>query len=348
MRINSINTYSKTFKGKAYVNYYGIAHNVQASPYPTQQSIIGNINSLKQRLESQTPADKTFIINYGYTTQKDSIFLPTQHYGTIKVSDEKGNTIVQEFDLGKSGGSRKDDRTIFASGEEIWHNGFRPITEMALNGIQHQSSKDEKAMEEIKAEIKKRGWVEEDIKPWRNPHYEAIGAATEQDLAEIKAIYDRIEDRARVKMDKADIAVSLWRVTSKEECPEEILDSIIGNINTLTQRVENETAKEKLYHLSVSNLFGYNDGYEIDSSYGYHGSTIRIDLSSGSSYYKGYITTSSLSDEKGKWRYYCPTDSEKIYNDVFKPITEKTLWDGHNHLPFNKDWEKREIVNQLV
>ena len=149
-------------------------------------------------------------------------------------------------------------------------------------------------------------------------------------------------------MDKADIAVSLWRVTSKEECPEEILDSIVGNINTLTQRVENETAKEKVYHLSVSNLFGYNDGYEIDSSYGYHSSTIRVTLSSGYSYYKSYITTSSLSNEKGKWRYYCPTDSEKIYNEVFKPITEKTLWDGHNYLPFNKDWEKREIVNQLV
>lgn len=289
MRINSINAHSQSFKGRAYVNYYGVAHNVQESPYPTQQSIIGNINSLKQRLESQTPDDKTFIINYGYETQKDSIFLPTYHYGTIKVSDEKGNSTVQEFSLGKSGGSRKDDRTVFASGEEIWNNGFRPITEAALNGIP-QSNKDEKILEEIKAEIKERGWVEEDIKPWRNPNYEAIGAETEQDLAEIKAIYERIEE---------------------------------------------ETAKEKSYYFSV-----------INATPDYTSHALEIEAGTNESYYTQYLRITNYGKESD-WKNYCVTDSEQIYRKVFKPLTDKTLWDGHNYLPFKNDWAKREVVNKL-
>lgn len=347
MKINSINLYNQTFKGKAYINYNKAATQIKESPYSTQESIIGNINTLKHRLENQTPDDKTFIIDYSYSTKKDSVFLPTFHYGTIQVKDEKGNFAAQEFYLGQSGGSRKDDKTVFSSGEEIWENGFEPITKTALKGLP-EANQDKKAIEEIKAEIKTRGWMEEDRDPSINPCWKNSGTflSEQQAIEEIKAIYDRIEDRGKVIMDKADIAVSLWKVTSRKECPKEILDSIIGNINTLTKRVEEETAKEKKYYLSVSNLFGYNDGYDYDDSYRYHDDEVKIILATNNySYQKGYITTSVL-DEKN-WKYYCPTDPEKIYTKVFKPLTDKTLWDGHHYMPFDKDWEKREIVNKL-
>lgn len=319
MRINSINTYKPAFNGKVYINYNRTAKNISNCPFSTQESIIGNINSLKQRLETQTPDYKTYVVKFDYDSKNESKFLPTYHSATISVSDEKGNEATQHFELGKTGGSRKDDRTQLASGEDIWQNGFKEITRQSINGLP-KSEKDE-----VSIEMQKRGWEREDIR------------------AEIQSIYDRIENRAKVSMNRAEIAASIWQVTTGEGCPDEIRESIIGNINTLTRRVEEESAKEKAYYLTVSNnyyLHEYNNGNHNDS--------LNIELSTNAGSYQQKYLTIRKYDARSNWEYYCVTDSERIYSEIFRPITEKTLWDAHNYLPFDNAYDKRQIVNQLA
>ena len=333
MRINNINMVRPSFNGRVYMNYNNLANTIKQMPTQTQESVIGNINSLKERLESQTPDYKTYVIGLDYSKKAQDIYSPTHHKATITVKDEKGYSSSQDFELGQTGGSGRKARNIMASGEEIWNNGFRPITEKVLTG--QSTPTDEDAIAEIKAVIKKRGWAEEDREyPWVN--YDAIGAPTEEEIDEIKSIYDCIEDRGKVRMNKAGIAVSIWRVTSVDGCPDEIRESLIGNINTITRRIEEETAKEKSYYFSVIN--NYSNGY---SSHG-----LEIEAGTNGSYYSQHLKITDYGKESD-WKNYCVTDSEQIYRKVFKPLTDKTLWDGHHYLPFNKDWQSREIVNKL-
>lgn len=333
MRINNINTIRPSFNGRVYMNYNSIAKTIKEMPTQTQESVIGNINSLKERLEIQTPDFKTYIINIDYNKKAEDIYSPIHHRATINVKDERGYSTSQDFELGQTGGSGRKARTIMSSGEEIWNNGFRPITEKVLNG--QSTPTDDEAIAEIKAVIKKRGWAKEDrTSPWVT--YEPIGAPTEEEIAEIKSIYDSIEDRGKVRMNKAGIAVSIWRVTAVDGCPDEIRESLIGNINTITRRIEEETAKEKSYYFSV-----------INATPDYTSHALEIETGTNGSYYTQYLKITDYGKESD-WKNYCVTDSEQIYRKVFKPLTDKTLWDGHNYLPFNRDWEKREIVNKLV
>ena len=327
MRVSQINTYTLGFKGKVYQNYNKIAREIDKVPYSSQEAIIGNINTLKDRLESQTPDWKTYIIDFDYNFKRESKGEPIYHSGVIKIKDEKGNTAEKDFYIGKTGGSRKEDRTELVSDNEIWENGFKEITKIALSGL----NESEKATEEIDKAMVKRYWRGSEI---RN---------------QIKDIYDKIEDRAKVNMDKGEIAASIYATTSNDCCPYEIQEAIIGNINTLTKRVEEETSKEKQYNLIITNNFGYNNREKYDTTHRYHDDALEIYLGTNADSYQSEILKilEYDNDDIAFAKRYCITDSELIYSKVFKPITEKTLWNGHNYLPFEKNNNAREIVNKL-
>ena len=323
MQIRNISSTRPAFKGNVFINYNNVAKEIDECPLSTQESIIGNIKTLKERLQTQTPDYKTYLIDFDYKTFRESKYEPTLHVGTITVKDEQKKFAQSEFSLGQSGGSRPQDRTRLASGEEIWDNGFKDITSEALNGLTKINEKgNSKDLERLKKELVQR-------QCWDDVDFE-----------EAKKIYDQIEDRARVNIDKVTTAASIYHIT-KAGCPDEIRESIIGNLNTLSWRLETETSKEKEYDLIIDNEIyehGYCEKYISEGA--------KLIVSTNGSYEKRYLGTRCF-DTSIPGYYYCTTDSEEIWQDVFKPVTDGILWDGHHYLPFDDDWKKREIVNKL-
>lgn len=312
MRVNSINFTPRNnailnkniaFSARVYMDYQKATEEIDKCPYSTQESIIGNINSLKGRLQDM-PDDKIYVIDFNYQKKRESEFLPVQHYATISVKDEKGNSISHSFKLGQSGGSRKDDRTQLIGGQEIWQNGFKEITEKTLRGS-FELQEDERI--NLKEEIAR--------------------------------IADKIESRGKVHMNKATIAASILCATA--DCPDEIQESIIGNINTLTARLEEESAKEKSYELSI---FNTGDCKSLDIHVKARKST------HWNEYQEIRLPISSTKYEEGSYKSYCNTDGEEIYHGTFKPLTEKLLWDAHHYLPFDKDknYGKKQILDKLI
>lgn len=327
MKIGSINNMGinntrPAFRGTVLMNYNKMAEQIVNCPETTQESIVGNIKTLKDRLQAQTPDYKTYIIDFDYKTYRESKLEPKQHVGVVKVTDENRNYACKEFSLGKSGGSRPQDKTQFASGEEIWNNGFKDITSESISGLTNHSEPTGD-YQKLKKELDER-------QCW-----------SDSDFEQAKAIYDKIEDRGRVKIYKAITAATIYRLT-KHNCPDEIRESIIGNINTLSWRLENETSKEKEYRLIVDDETPSGEGY----CFRHWERGAYVTVSTNDSHEEEFLPVRKYDSDVSGY-YYCTTDPDKIWKDTFKPITDGILWDGHHYLPFKKSPEKREIVNKL-
>lgn len=321
-----LNRKNVSFNGRVYMDYQNMVNTIDKCPYSTQESIIGNINTLKGRLQGM-PDDKIYVLGLDYQSERESEFLPTYHSAVISVRDKQGNLISNRFELGKTGGSRKDDRTQLASGEEIWQNGFKEVTEKALNGF-FETNKDEEYMQNLKKACKDRGW---DVDKQKD---------------KITEIADKIEDRGKVEMNKAEMAASILSVT--RDCPDEIQESIIGNINTLTARLEEESAKEKAYNFSITNHHYDHPIYEYFSD-----KSLYITVSAKHSTYHAEYQEEILlvKGETNSYETYCNTNSEEIYSDTFKPLTERLLWDAHRYLPFENGkncYKKKQILDKLA
>ena len=117
MRINNITTIRPSFNGRVYMDYNNMAKTIKEMPTQTQESVIGNINSLKERLETQTQDFKTYVIGLNYSKKAEDIYSPVHHNATITVKDERGYTSTQDFELGQTGGSGRKSRTIMGR----WH-----------------------------------------------------------------------------------------------------------------------------------------------------------------------------------------------------------------------------------
>lgn len=320
MRINGLCASCAAFKGRVFQNYYKTVDSISNCPKSTHESLIGNINTLKSRLENLTPQDKRYYLDFDYESKQESKFDPTYHYAVISVRDADGNLLSNKFSLGKSGGSHKTDRTELASGGDIWNNGFREITEKSLaNAFEHNEEEYDVA------------------KVCKDRHWRVKSAGLI-----IKMIADKIEPRAKVKINRAETAASLLTVT--KDCPDEILESIIENINELTYKLDEQSAKQKSYDFVVTNSYealtphgfykGFSDNW-LDIIVSAKNSTHRAEQQRETMYIK---------DEEDS---YCITDGLKIYDENFKPLTNKLLWDSYNNLPLQKDYEKSSILDRL-
>ena len=120
-------------------------------------------------------------------------------------------------------------------------------------------------------------------------------------------------------------------------CSDEIKESLIGNINTLTKRLEEGKSPLKTYsivtecNLNKDNCGGYNFFVTVNSEDDPH------------EFYSADLT---LTDDY-KHNYKCIVTGKDVWTKLFKPITDKLLWDGYTHQPFSRNPEKRNIYYQL-
>lgn len=309
MKISSVNSF-RNFKGTVKRNKEQLTREIVCCPKATRESIIGNINTLKYRLETQTPDCKTFNIKFFHGFESDSKYSPFRYYGTIQVTDESGNRTAKDFLVAKSFPRHPSELSYVADGQTIWEEGFKDITDQLLAQ-----------------------------KPCPNKTCEKVNnqkAVQEAQLpAEIKAIYDKINDgEERIIFDKKDVAFSIYEAT--RHFPKEIEEALVGNFNTLLQRMEEGTSKDKKYKITTKG--GLNHEFSVFMRF-----NIRVKaLVDENEYFEKSI---ALSDTKNLTK--CTVSGQDVWDKLFQPLTEKVLHDGYNHLPFQEDSSMRDIFNRL-
>lgn len=110
-----------------------IAQEIASGDPEQQASLIGNINTLKQRLKQQTPDHKNYTIdferNYVRSSGEDEYGHPyTEGYdGVVTVIDNDNDKEIKYTSTVKL--SRKRDGIVQkADGEQIWRDGFMNLT----------------------------------------------------------------------------------------------------------------------------------------------------------------------------------------------------------------------------
>ncbi len=300
MRINPINT-SIPFNGRVVMNKMKITNEIASCPKAARESLIGNINSLKARLEQNTPEWKTFNIEFYHDVSWDSQYSPTYYQGIIRVKDENGESEVKSFDLGQLGGKFLANRNFVPDGKTIWHKGFEEITEKLINK-QYTYSQN----------LSEKGNFSQ----------------------EVREITDRIEDRdERIIIDKEEIAYAIIGAVQSlndGEKENELKCAIIDNINTLTKRIEESTSPLKKYKIIPSGGFCsdfkccYHFGMKVDA------------LDTSNEYFSKDIVIADV-DMDDNWKLKNIATGQDIWDRLFKGLTEKVLWDGYHHLPFEND-----------
>ena len=325
MRIGNINSVKPAFKGIVFMNYNKMATQIDDCPEQTQEALISNIKSLKDKLQTQTPDYKTYLIDFDYKKERKYISYPTVHSIAVSVTDKRNNFVQREILLGKTDGFFPEDEYFIATDDEIWEKCFKDVTEESLGGMKSKKNTDGDY-----AKLK------------RVLHARQLYGLS--DYERTRAIYDKIEDRSKVDIDKITTAVTIHEVT-KGACTSEVLDSILGNINTLTWRLETETDNEKKYDFIIDNELGkYNT--KITTPHKYYPFAALVRVCTNGKEEQSLLKTRSY--DKNNSCFYCITDPERVWQEGFKQITENILEDAHTNLPFDNDARKREIVNRLL
>ena len=312
MRVTNIQTMS--FRGRVIHDKARTQNQIENFPIPTQESIMGNMDTLAQRLRELTPDSENYKITFNRQDERRTLYDPKYYYGNVDVVNKFGQKASSKFFIGHMGGSSKDDRTVLSDGEMIWLEGFKDLTQKVLDG----------------------NLDKQDIVLFRKLSY-----LTLKEKEEFLNVYSRIENGEKTIMNKTDIAGKI--ITATKDSPDEIRDAIIGNINTLVQRLDREAPDNFRYLLRAKCVTiapqrrligGFFDGHKdiyfqtgqistkqycITPNYFENLNFFNDELQS----YK--ITTSviPISDQP-----YCPTDSEQIYRSCFKPLTERALWEA--------------------
>jgi len=222
-----------SFSGKVYMNYTRTAEQIDKMPYGSHGEIIANINDLQSFLKNDTPKDKTWVLTVDAQKTSPAFGAPFYHYAIIKVKDEKGESATCQVRLGQTGGSEKYSKTSLRSYQAMKINEFRQLREQVAQGELVKLESDEEAINEtIKKEVSQTSLPEK------------LGLSVEEISELVRPIYDSILDGAKVGMDKAYMAVSIWRTTRHPWVPEEIKESLISNLNTMIRRLEEETPKD--------------------------------------------------------------------------------------------------------
>ena len=349
MRVNSLNT-NQFFKGTVNRNKIKLAQEIDNCPQETQESLIGNINTLKSRLEECTPFWKTFTLDFEYYSEYDTSTSPYIHHGVVTVVDEKNQTYKKDFVLGQTAKkySPANENSCYKNGEEIWEEGFKELTQASAYS---QHEKPEKyihpdfqniynAIEDVDEELDfDKAQAAYNIKwEWKqNPEIDLNTRIhwLNKENKGAESMLHRLEDRGeRIELNKSGLARRLYEISV--DCPQDIVDSIIGNINTLTKRIETSTSKYKNYDIGLAyNTCGLENLLLVVSS-----QYERIDGE-----VKLCKSINNTSEKK------CLLNSQQIWDELFKPVTEKVLWDGYNNTPYqNGRHSQREqaIFDRLI
>ncbi len=308
MRVNRILSASN-FKGSVKMDKKHTTRQISSCPKAVQESLIGNINTLNYRLKNNTPYNKHFNVEFDVYHEKYSKYHPTNTYGVLTIQNESGKKDYSEVYLSSLGSYFVSDDDYIADGETIWQKGFKDITERISTDKFYQENSDNILSQKERKEARdKRKLSSYEIE-----------------------IYDRIKTPSdRIYIDKLGITTAISRL---QECGEEARESLIGNINTLIDRIENETSKEKSYNITAKG------GFSGDFFYHYF-FDLRVDaLVDENEYFAKSIVIKS---DKQK-----TVNGEEIYQILFKPLTEAVLWDGYHHLPFENSFAEKEIFEKL-
>ena len=129
------------FNGHVRMHKEKIAREIASGDPEQQASLIGNINTLKQRLENGTPDYKNYTIdferNYVRSSGEDEYGHPYAegYNGVITVADDDEEIdyiSTVELSLTKNG------RTQKADGEQIWRDGFMNLTKEILKPFKNE------------------------------------------------------------------------------------------------------------------------------------------------------------------------------------------------------------------
>ncbi len=129
------------FNGQVRRNKEKIAQEIASGDPEQQASLIGNINTLKQRLEQQTPDYKNYTIDferkYVRSSGEDEYGHPYAegYNGVITVvDDDKEIDYISTVELSLT----KNGRTQKADGETIWRDGFMNLTKEILKPFKNE------------------------------------------------------------------------------------------------------------------------------------------------------------------------------------------------------------------
>ena len=129
------------FNGQVRRNKEKIAQEIASGDPEQQASLIGNINTLKQRLEQQTPDYKNYTIDferkYVRSSGEDEYGHPYAegYNGVITVvDDDKEIDYISTVELSLT----KNGRTQKADGETIWRDGFMNLTKEILRQFRNE------------------------------------------------------------------------------------------------------------------------------------------------------------------------------------------------------------------
>lgn len=129
------------FNGQVRMNKEKVAQEIASGDPEQQASLIGNINTLKQRLEQQTPDYKNYTIdferNYVRSSGEDEYGHPyAEGYdGVVTVIDDDQEieyTSTVELSRKRDGIAQKAD------GEQIWRDGFMNLTKEILRQFKNE------------------------------------------------------------------------------------------------------------------------------------------------------------------------------------------------------------------
>ena len=129
------------FNGQVRMNKEKVAQEIASGDPEQQASLIGNINTLKQRLENGTPDYKNYTIdferNYVRSAGEDEYGHPYAegYNGVITVvDDDKEIDYISTVELSLT----KNGRTQKADGETIWRDGFMNLTKEILKPFKNE------------------------------------------------------------------------------------------------------------------------------------------------------------------------------------------------------------------
>ncbi len=115
------------FNGRVIMDKLKIASQISCSKDEgIKESLIGNINTLKMRIQENTPEFKTFVIDYDYESKKNSTG-DEFTYGTLSVIDND-NFSCKSKKVKLTKENKLKNEIEIADGQEIWEKLFKNIT----------------------------------------------------------------------------------------------------------------------------------------------------------------------------------------------------------------------------
>ncbi len=302
MKMKIINVQSMpSYKGRVYQDKNAISKEIAKCPFSTREHLKEHIEVLSETLKTKTPNDARFDLTFEEAEEQKSVYDPTYYYGIIKLSNSKGKSLVNKFALGHLGGSAKDAVSVTPKSETIWERGFKDITQKVLEGELNEN----------------------DISVLENSSiFKALDSET-QELARYS--FNKLGSSEKIVADKIRIAVAIAKAVNG--CPDEVIETVIKNINTLTQRLEKETPDDKMFYIDVIGQGRSAGTSDLSITAGIYIPN-KVDPFKGTKLtgkkhsINRFIATKYKPADK---RPYCATNSEQIYEEIFKPITDKML-----------------------